>query len=469
MAQSFSGQLQPTAAERHRVVGATIVGTTVEWYDFFIYANLAALVFQKLFFEPAGEEFATLLSLFTIGLSFLFRPLGAFLAGHFGDKLGRKPILVVTLLLMGAATTLVGLLPTFASAGMLAPILLIFLRILQGISAGGEWGGAVLMAVEHAPYGRRGAYGAFPQLGVPLGLLLASGMISGVSGVSPLISETFFDEWGWRIPFLFSIVLVVVGYYVRRSVEESPVFQEIAQAARQESAPIVVVFGKYGWLVVLCAFLFAGNNASGYMTAGGFLQSYATRPLDAGGLLGMNRTLVFGFVMIASAVWLVSTLVSGYICDMIGRRKTFIIGWLAQLVAVWLLFPLVNMGPERPLMFLAGVSVFAIPLGITYGPISSLYAETFPASVRFSGVSISYAIGAIIGGAFAPFVAQWLLQTFGTWVVIAVYLSIMTALGLTATLLLRARDNVPLDHGFEASGQWSTYQAEEVEVAGAAT
>ncbi|GGA72067.1 MFS transporter [Pseudoclavibacter endophyticus] len=460
MAQSSAAQLQPTAAERRRVIGATIVGTTVEWYDFFIYANMAALVFNHLFFEPAGAQYATLWSLFSIGLSFLFRPLGAFLAGHFGDKIGRKPMLVLTLLLMGGATTLIGFLPTYAAIGIAAPILLILLRILQGISAGGEWGGAVLMAVEHAPYGRRGVYGMYPQLGVPLGMILASGMIALVSGISPLISDTFFDEWGWRIPFIFSIVLIAVGYWVRRSVEESPVFKEIAQDAEQQSAPIVVVFKKYGWLVVLCAFIFAGNNAAGYMTTGGFLQGYATGSIE-GSLLTMDRTLVLGFVTIASAVWFFSTLASGYISDAIGRRKTFIIGWLGQLVAVWILFPLVNQGQDNPLMFLLAVSLFAIPLGLCYGPVSSWYAETFPASVRYSGVSISYAIGAIIGGAFAPFIAQALLQAYGSWVAISIYLTAVTLLSLAATFLLRARDNVPLDHSFETDGDWEGFVADE--------
>lgn len=461
MAHAPSASTQPSNAERRRVVGATIVGTTIEWYDFFIYANMAALVFQKLFFEPAGAEFATLLSLFTIGLSFLFRPLGAFLAGHFGDKIGRKPMLVITLLMMGVATFCIGLLPTYDAAGMIAPILLILLRILQGISAGGEWGGAVLMAVEHAPYGRRGVYGMYPQLGVPLGMIIASGMIALVSGISPLISENFFNEWGWRIPFLLSIVLVLVGHYIRQRVEESPVFKEIAEAKKEESAPILVLFRKHGWLVILCAFLFAGNNAAGYMTTGGFLQGYASRPLDQGGVLGMDRTQVLLFVTGASIVWFVFTLISGYLCDAIGRKKTFLIGWVCQFAAVWALFPLVNQGKDNPIMFLVGVSLFAIPLGLCYGPISSWYAETFPASVRFSGVSISYAIGAIVGGAFAPLIAQALLQATGTWVSIAAYLSLMTALSVVATLLLRSRDNIPLDHHIEDAGEWQAYVADE--------
>lgn len=433
------------AATRRRVLAATVVGTTVEWYDFFIYSSMAALVFQRHFFEPAGPQLATLWSLFSIGLSFLFRPLGAFLAGHYGDRIGRKPLLVITLLVMGVATSLVGLLPTYDQIGMWAPLLLMMLRICQGLSAGGEWGGAVLMAVEYAPPGRRGVYGMYPQLGVPMGLLLASGMIALISGLSPLISPTFFDQWGWRIPFLFSIVLIFIGYFVRSSISESPVFQAISRTTKRESAPIVVVFARHRRLVGLCAVLFAGNGAAGYMTAGGFLQGYATRPLADGGTLGMDRTLVLGLIAMASAVWMASTFASGHLSDAIGRRWTFLVGWALQFPAIWLLFPLVQQGPQNPALFAVGVCMFAIPLGLTYGPVAVWFAEVFPSAVRFSGVSISYAIGAILGGAFAPFIAQALLQATGTWVAVAAYLTCMTSLGLAATLLLPEHDNVPLN------------------------
>ena len=225
--------------EERRVLAGTLVGTTIEWYDFFIYAQAAGLVFGQLFFAPAGEQFAQILSFFTVGISFLFRPLGAFLAGHFGDKYGRRLVLMLTLVLMGVATTLVGLLPTYAAIGMAAPVLLIVLRILQGISAGGEWGGAVLMAVEHAPRKKRGLFGASPQIGVPLGLLLASGVMALMAVIAP--GQAFLD-WGWRVPFLFSVVLILVGYYIRRKVEESPVFVEIAERAEQTQMPIVQLF-----------------------------------------------------------------------------------------------------------------------------------------------------------------------------------------------------------------------------------
>ena len=216
------------------------------------------------------------MSFASVGISFLFRPLGAFLAGHYGDKIGRRAMLVLTLILMGAATTLIGFLPTYATAGVIAPVMLLLLRILQGISAGGEWGGAVLMAVEHAPSDRRGRAGAFPQLGVPLGLLLASGITALMTGV--ISPGAAFLEWGWRVPFLLSIVLIAVGYFVRRAVDESPVFLEIAAAKKQPRTPIVELFRRHGLLVIIAALIFAGNNAAGYMATGGFIPSYASSP-----------------------------------------------------------------------------------------------------------------------------------------------------------------------------------------------
>ena len=428
--------------DRRRVVFATVVGTTVEWYDFFIYAFAAGLVFAELFFAPAGEGFAQILAFITVGISFLFRPLGAFLAGHFGDKYGRKVVLMLTLVLMGAATTLVGVLPTYSAIGIAAPILLILLRILQGISAGGEWGGAVLMAVEHAPKRRRGIFGASPQIGVPLGLLLASGILALMAAVT---TDEGFLAWGWRVPFLLSVVLILVGYYVRRKVEESPVFQEIAERKEESRMPIVQLFRKHTLLVLVAALVFAGNNAVGYMTTGGFIQRYAT---DPGGALRMDAEPVLWAVTGSAVTWLISTWVAGWISDLIGRRSTYIIGWILQLVGVLLLFPLVNTA-DVWLLF-AGLAILTIGLGFTYGPQAALYSELFPASIRFSGVSISYAIGAVLGGAFAPAIAQALVQATGSSESVTWYLVGMTVVGLIATLLLRDRSGIPLGPEHEA-------------------
>ncbi|MEG2714474.1 MAG: MFS transporter, partial [Glutamicibacter sp.] len=430
-------QSKAAKANQRRVAFATVIGTTVEWYDFFIYATAAGLVFSQLFFEPAGQEIALLISFASVGLSFLFRPLGAFLAGHFGDKIGRRAMLVLTLALMGAATTLIGVLPTYETAGIWAPIMLLLLRILQGISAGGEWGGAVLMAVEHASDGHRGRAGSYPQVGVPLGMLLASGTMALMTGV--ISPGDAFLEWGWRVPFLVSIILIAVGYFVRRSVDESPVFEEISENKAQTAVPILVLFKKHWPLVLIAALVFAGNNAAGYMTTGGFFQAYTTNP---DGPVGLERTDVLVAVAFGAAVWLVMTLVAGLLADKIGRKRTYQIGFIILAASLFPVFALVNSG-SLGLLYLA-FGLFSIGLGLTYGPQAALYSELFPASVRFSGVSISYAIGAIVGGAFAPTIAQALVQATGGTTAVAIYLLIVVAISFTAVSLIRDRAGIDL-------------------------
>ncbi|WP_417373730.1 MFS transporter [Glutamicibacter protophormiae] len=428
---------QAAKANQRRVAFATVIGTTVEWYDFFIYATAAGLVFSQLFFEPAGKDIALLISFASVGLSFLFRPLGAFLAGHYGDKIGRRAMLVLTLSLMGAATTLIGVLPTYETAGLWAPILLLLLRIIQGISAGGEWGGAVLMAVEHAEEGKRGRAGSYPQVGVPLGMLLASGMMALMTGV--ISPGDAFLEWGWRVPFLVSIILIAIGYFVRRAVDESPVFEEIAEHKAQTNVPILVLFKKHWPLVLIAALVFAGNNAAGYMTTGGFFQAYTTNP---DGPIGLERTDVLVAVAFGAAVWLVMTLVAGLMADKLGRKRTYQIGFIILAASLFPVFALVNTG-SLGLLYLA-FGLFSIGLGLTYGPQAALYSELFPASVRFSGVSISYAIGAIVGGAFAPTIAQALVQATGGTTAVAVYLLIVVAVSFTAVSLIRDRAGIDL-------------------------
>ncbi|MEQ6899181.1 MFS transporter [Microbacterium sp. KR10-403] len=455
--QTTPGALTPTGTistpkDRRRVAFATVVGTTVEWYDFFIYAQAAGLVFATVFFGPLDKDFpglAQIISFVTVGISFLFRPLGAFLAGHFGDRIGRRPMLVLTLILMGIATTLVGALPTYAKIGVAAPILLILLRVLQGISAGGEWGGAVLMAVEHAPKKRRGLFGAMPQIGVPIGLLLASGVNAIMALVAP---GDAFLSWGWRIPFFFSIVLVIVGYWVRRRVEESPVFEEIAQRKEQVSVPVARLFARFTPLVFLAALVFVGNNAVGYMTTGGYIQGYATNP---DGPLGFDRGPVLWAVAASAISWLVATFGAGVLSDLIGRRTTFIIGWIVQGVFIAVLFPLVNSGSLALLTL--GLVLLALGLGLTYGAQSSWYAELFPASVRYSGVSIAYAIGSILGGAFAPTIAQWIQTTTGDSTNVMWYLLMVTAVSLVVTLLLRERKGIDLSPANEAEQERGIY------------
>ncbi|NKX53199.1 MHS family MFS transporter [Arthrobacter sp. E918] len=432
---STRSQSHSSAANQRRVAFATIIGTTVEWYDFFIYATAAGLVFANLFFEPAGSQIGLLLAFASVGISFLFRPLGAFLAGHYGDRIGRRWMLVLTLILMGAATTLIGVLPTYETAGVLAPVMLLLLRILQGISAGGEWGGAVLMAVEHAPADRRGRAGSFPQLGVPLGMLLASGVTTLMTGV--ISPGDAFVEWGWRVPFLLSFVLIIVGYVVRRAVDESPVFQEIAEKKQQTKVPVAELFRKHWLLVILAALVFAGNNAAGYMATGGFIPSYATS--DA---VGMERTDVLLAITFASACWFFWTALAGFLADKIGRKRTYLIGFTAQLLTVFPLFWLINTGSLG--MLYVALALFTIGLGLSYGPQAAWYSEIFPASVRFSGVSISYALGAILGGAFAPTIAQALVNATGSSNSVSLYLFGLTIVSMAAVLILRDRRGIDL-------------------------
>lgn len=440
------GTPQISAKERRRVVAATTIGTAIEWYDYFLYAAVAGLVFNQLMFGPLEGGLATIIAFLTVGLSFLFRPLGAFLAGHYADRFGRRVVLVVTLFAMGGATTLIGLLPTYDTIGVWAPILLIFLRIIQGISAGGEWGSAVLMAVEHAPVNKRGLYGAGPQVGAPAGLLLSSGMLSLMNVIAP---GDAFMEWGWRVPFILSFVLLIIGYLIRMGVDESPVFEELTERKKEEvSNPIAVLFKKFTPLVFIAALIYAGNGTIGYMTTGGYIQNYATDPT---GPLGMDRGDVLNAVTLSAFTWGLFTLFAGYISDYIGRRTTYLIGFVLLAAAAAALFPLVNTG-NLFLLYLALILV-TVGLGLTYGPQAAWYAELFPAPIRASGVSITYAIGSILGGAFAPTIAASLVEATGTTWAVTGYLVTACVIGFITSFLLRDRKGIELspEHTAEQS------------------
>lgn len=448
MSTQLKSPKRPLSRDQKRVLGATLVGTTVEWYDFFIYANAAAMIFASQYFAPVGEDnpqLAQLLAYASIGISFIFRPLGAVLAGWIGDKYGRRMVLMLTLGLMGVATTLIGLLPTYATIGVWAPVMLIVLRILQGVSAGGEWGGAALMAVEHAPTSRRGLFGAYPQIGVPLGMLLASAIL----GIFSLILTTEqFHAWGWRVPFLVSFVLIFIGYYIRRKVAETPVFQEIRDNATQSKTPLRQLFQDDWKTIVKAALSFAGNNAAGYMVTGGFVLGYVTT------VHGVTETHMLILVAAAAALWIVTTLFGGIISDRIGRRPTYLIGYGFQLVWAIPMFLMIGTGNMWLITF--SVLVFTIPIGLSYGPQSAMYSEMFPSRTRLSGVSISYAIGAILGGAFAPTIAQYLVGTTGWIGSVGVYLGIMATISGIAILTIKEPRGTPL----------SPEQAEPAEKAG---
>lgn len=404
----------------------TLVGTTIEFYDFLIYAQAAAIVLAPLFIEPAAKsnpQLSQVLAWATLGISFLFRPLGAVIAGHIGDRYGRKMILVFTLIGMGAATFLIGLLPTYETIGVAAPIILILLRIFQGISAGGEWGGAALMSVEYAPKKKRGVYGAFPQAGVPLGLTLATATMLIVMAI---VGKDAYAEWGWRIPFLLSFILVIVGYIIRRAVDESPVFQAMQAEAAERSTPLPDLFKNHWRTVIQGALIFAAQQATGYLVIA-FFGSYAQKTLGLDPMVAWTGTLVAG------VCWTIFMFLAGAWSDKIGRANTFIIGYI--LIMIWELV-MWNIIDEGPFLYVVTVAVLTLPLALTFGPQPAMYSEMFPAEVRYSGASISYAIGAVLGGAFAPMIAQLIMDKTGNVFYISVYLIIMAIPALIALFLL---------------------------------
>jgi MFS family permease len=433
-----------TSSEQKKVLAATLIGTSIEWYDYFVYAQAAGLVLGPMFFGPFAKSdpsLSQIVSFATIGIAFLFRPLGAIVCGHLGDRFGRKVSLIMTLVLMGGATALIGVLPTYAQAGVWAPVLLILLRVLQGFSAGGEWGGAALMAVEHAPINRRSFFGSFPQIGTPIGMIAATVILLFFTAV---LSKEQFLEWGWRLPFLFSIVLIALGLVIRRSVEESPVFKEMQLRRKQSSAPLRFLLRHHALQVVLAAVIFMANNAAGYLLIAFFI-SYGQKSLHlpATGLL-MVCTL-------AAVGWLIFTVIGGLLGDRLGRVRTFQIGYVG--LAVWAIpmWSLIDSG-NLFLFFIAAV-VMAAALGLSYGPQAALYAEMFPANVRYSGVSIGYALGSILGGAFAASIAQWIISTYNQSWLIGVYIAILSVISLIAVSLVKVKTGSDLNVGLDPAQQ----------------
>ncbi|MDP9901944.1 MFS family permease [Variovorax ginsengisoli] len=424
------------STEDKRVLAATIVGTSIEWYDYLIYAQSAALIFGPLFFTPATRsdpDVGQIFSLATIGIAFLFRPLGAVICGYLGDRFGRRAMLVITLTLIGSATGLIGLLPTYASIGIWAPILLILLRILQGFSAGGEWGGAALLAVEHAPPSRRTSFGAFPQAGVPIGLLIATGAMLAVSASFDSVQML---AYGWRIPFLFSIVLTVTGWVIRQRVEESPVFKALQSRRLESKAPLREVFKSHFRLIWQSALICVGNSAAGYLFLA-FTISYGQSVLNlpVGQLLSCS--------IAACLLWLVSTFASGWIGDRIGAARTLQIGYL--LLALWAVPMWLLIDTATISSFLCALLVLAIPLGLSYGPQAAVLANLFPAEVRYSGISTGYALGSILGGAFAPTIAQAIMSRYHHSFGIGIYIAVFALISLAAVTVSQTTSKAHLE------------------------
>lgn len=408
-----------------KVAVASAIGTTIEWYDYFIYSTAAALIFGSQFFTTLDPATATLASFATLGVGFIARPIGGILWGHFGDRVGRKGMLVASLLLMGAATVGVGLLPTYDQIGVAAPILLLVLRLLQGLSAGGEWGGAALMAVEHAPLHKRGRYGSFSQIGVPAGLILAQGVFFLVSNTT---SPEAFTSWGWRVPFLLSIVLVGVGLYVRLSIEESPVFRELRDRGARSNAPIIDVFRERPKELLIASGSFIANTAIGYVFLA-YLLSYGT------GVLKVSRNLMLLVVIIGSVTWLVTIVAAAIWSDRIGRKPVYLVG--SVLLVVWAVPFFLLVDTRNPVLLVIAVVVLTAGLGASYGPQSALFAELFEPRFRYSGASFSYAVGAVLGGGFAPLIAAALQSSTGTSLSVSAYMVGVGLISLAAVLALR--------------------------------
>jgi metabolite-proton symporter len=414
-------RIDPT--QLRRVAVASAVGTTIEWYDYFIYSTAAALIFGSQFFSALSPASGTLAAFATLGVGFLARPIGGVVWGHFGDRVGRKAMLVASLLVMGLATVGVGLLPTYDQVGLLAPVLLLVLRLLQGLSAGGEWGGAALMAVEHAPDGRRGRYGSFAQIGVPAGLILAQLVFVGVGNA---LSDEQFASWGWRVPFLLSIVLIGVGLYVRLSVEESPVFRALRAERARSSSPVVEVFRERPRALLVASVSFIANTAIGYVFLA-YLLSYGTS------VLKVSRNLMLLVVILGSVSWLISIVAAAIWSDRIGRRPVYLVG--SVLLVLWPIPFFLLVDTRNAALMIVAVVVLTIGLGASYGPQSALFAELFEARYRYSGASFSYAVGAVLGGGFAPLIATALQTSTGTSLSVSGY---MIAVGLVSLVAVWA-------------------------------
>ncbi|MGQ0577010.1 MAG: MFS transporter [Pseudonocardia sp.] len=424
------------ATRMRRIAIASATGTTIEFYDFFIYGTAAALVFGKVFFPGLGDAAGTVAAFATFGVAFIARPFGAILFGHLGDRLGRKGTLVATLLLMGIATILIGLLPTAASIGIWAPILLIVLRVLQGLAVGGEWAGAVLLTAEYAPAKQRGKYALFPQLGPSLAFALASATF--LITTLTMTPEAFL-AYGWRIPFVGSIVLVAVGLYVRLKIEETPVFKAAAASNSLARNPLFEVVKAQpkevllagGALTMLFAFFYIGVA---------YLTSYGTAMPPAG--LGLSRTAVLTAGIFAGLTFALTTILSAIYSDRVGRRKMILIGNVGAIVLALLIFPILNIG--TPLAFTIGLMLILGLVGVAYGPAGAFLPEIFATRYRYTGAGMGYNLAGILGGAVPPLFAATLAAAYGSYA-IGIYLAAMGLLSTLCVLALKETKDVSLD------------------------
>ncbi|WP_150307709.1 MFS transporter [Planctomonas psychrotolerans] len=435
------------ANPRSRVVLASLIGTTIEFYDFYVYATAAVLVFPYLFFPPGNETTALLASFALFGAAMVARPLGAVVFGHLGDKHGRKATLVGALLTMGIATFLIGVLPTYAAVGWFAPLMLVILRLAQGFALGGEWSGAALVATENAPAGKRAWYGTFPQLGAPIGFIIANGLFLLIAALlpsdDPTRPSTAFLEWGWRIPFLFSAVMVIVGLWVRLRLVESTTFANKAESGALVRVPLTAVFRNNWRELLLGTFFMLATYVLFYLMTT-FSLSYGRAATDAPVAgLGYDYT-TFVLMMIAGVVFFgIFTMVSGPLADRYGRRRTLLLVTGAIIVFGLLWVPLLGAGfPGVMLWLVLGFTL----MGMTFGPMGALLPELFPTNVRYTGSGVSYNVASILGAAVAPFIAIWLWSLAdGSPVLVGVYLSVMAVITFVALLIGKETKDIDID------------------------
>lgn len=417
------------AAERatlRRVVAASAIGTTIEWYDFFLYGTAAALVFNKLFFPEADPLVGTMLAFATYALGFVARPLGGVIFGHFGDRVGRKKLLMLSLVMMGGATVLIGCLPTYGQVGVLAPVMLIALRLVQGFAVGGEWGGAVLIVAEHGDARRRGFWASWPQAGVAAGNLLAAGVLALMAALQ---SEADFLAWGWRVPFLLSAALILVGWWVRAAVEESPSFRAVEQAAQSvPKAPVMEAIRRRPLRLVIGGGLRVAENISYYVITV-FSITYATQHV------GLSRQATLNALLIASAAHLVAIPAFAALSDRIGRRPVYMLGAFGMALWAFAFFRLLDTG-ATPGVLTALIGGLVLH-GAMYGPQAAFLAEMFPTAYRYSGVSLAYQVTSIFAGSLAPIIAVALLKETGSATPVAIYVAVASVLSGIAAFAAR--------------------------------
>jgi metabolite-proton symporter len=417
----------PSAAQRRKVMLASAIGTMVEWYDFLLYGAAAALVFGKVFFPNSDPLTGTMFAFATYGVGFLARPVGGVIFGHYGDRIGRRKLLVLSLMLTGAATFLIGVLPTFNQVGVLAPILLVTLRLAQGFGLGGEWGGAILMSAEYSEPAKRGLWTGFTQAGGAFGNFLATAVLAVLAAT---LSQADFLAWGWRIPFLLSVVLIGIGLWVRMSLAESPVFEAAVEKAAGEvlPAPVLETLRTRPWRVVLGGALKIGENISFYlMTA--FAITYVTE------MLHLSRSVALNGVLAGAAVATLSMPLWALLSDKIGRKPVYAFGAGGLVIWAFAFYPLLD--TRDPALIIAAVVVGLLVHSAMNGPQGAIIAELFPTRIRYSGASLCYQVTSIVGGSWAPIVSLALYRRFHSTLPISLYLAGACAISFVATLLAR--------------------------------